>query len=282
MTPQSPAGVKAKSSRLAKKGSRVAAQAQPKTGARAHHLFPVPSKAFDGKAKRPATLPVLSLSGQSVGEAALAKEVFDGRVNRTLLEQVRIWYGWNQRQGTHATKTRGEVSGGGKKPWKQKGTGNARAGSIRSPLWRKGGTVFGPHPRSYEVQIPHRMRLGALRSALNDKWMRDDLVVVKDFALDAPKTSKMIQALNAIGSGERPLLVQDKQDPLVWRSARNIRGVGVSTSAEINAYVLARHKKLVVTEKALVDVQTRLKQSVPAPAKTPRPKPTRSPKKEGV
>ena len=144
------------------------------------------------------TIPLLNQKGDKLSDLPLDEKVFDGEVNKVLLHQVIRMYQANLRQGTHATKTRGEVSGGGKKPWRQKGTGRARAGSIRSPLWRHGGTVFGPQPRDYSYTLPQRMKKSALRSSLNPKVMDGAVVLVDKLGAEKPKTKEFAALLEAL------------------------------------------------------------------------------------
>ncbi|MBI4437010.1 MAG: 50S ribosomal protein L4 [Candidatus Omnitrophica bacterium] len=196
------------------------------------------------------TLPVLNQKGQKLSELTLDEKVFDGEINKPLLHQVVRMYQANLRQGTHATKTRGEVSGGGKKPWRQKGTGRARVGSIRSPLWRHGGTIFGPHPREYRYTLPKQMKQLALRSGLNAKVKDGEVVVVDKLQVATPKTKEFASALNALKVEGKALVVVDKVSEALRRSSRNMPRISLKSQQEVNAYDLLRYPKIVIEEAA--------------------------------
>ena len=196
------------------------------------------------------TLPVLNQKGQKLSELALDKTVFDGEVNQDLLHQVVRMYQANLRQGTHATKTRGEVSGGGKKPWRQKGTGRARVGSIRSPLWRHGGTIFGPHPRDYGYTLPKQMRRLALRSGLNAKVKDGEVILVDTLQVGTPKTKEFAALLSALKVEGKALVVVDKVSETLWRSLRNVPGISLKGQQEVNVYDLLKYPKVVIEEAA--------------------------------
>ena len=196
------------------------------------------------------TLPVLNQKGQKLSELALDKTVFDGEVNQDLLHQVVRMYQANLRQGTHATKTRGEVSGGGKKPWRQKGTGRARVGSIRTPLWRHGGTVFGPHPRDYGYTLPKQMRRLALRSGLNAKVKDGEVILVYTLQVGTPKTKEFAALLSALKVEGKALVVVDKVSETLWRSLRNVPGISLKGQQEVNVYDLLKYPKVVIEEAA--------------------------------
>ena len=170
---------------------------------------------------------VKDLSGADVGQVELDERVFGIVPNRAVLHQAVVAQLANQRKGTHDTKTRGEVRGGGAKPWRQKGTGRARQGSTRAPHWRGGGVVFGPHPRSYQQALPLKMRRLAMRSALSDKLASEELIVIRDFALDAPKTKLAIQALRTLGITGRTLIVLGGTDKLAKQAVGNLEDVRV-------------------------------------------------------
>src|SRR5262245_29682563 len=173
--------------------------------------------------------PVRSLPGAAVGTLALDDRVFGIEPNRAVLHQAVVAQLANRRQGTADTRTRGEVRGGGKKPWRQKGTGRARQGSTRAPHWRGGGVVFGPHPRSYHQRLPRKMRRLALRSALSDKVANDGLVVVEDFTLSESRTKVMIAALEALGATSgRTIIVLPAPDPNLRRASGNLQHVHVA------------------------------------------------------
>ena len=203
---------------------------------------------------------ILNISGDKVADFELDKDVFDGNVNRKLLHQVITSYLANKRQGTASTKTRGEVSGGGKKPWKQKGTGRARVGSNRSPIWRGGGTVFGPKMRDYSVRIPKKMKVEALKSSLNAKLLDQELVLIEDFQIDQPKTRSFVKIVKDLGLDRLKILfVSENVSNNTRLSCRNIEGVFIKNSANLNAYDVLNCKKLVLSKEALGGVSERIK-----------------------
>lgn len=199
------------------------------------------------------------IHSESGGESTvdLPPEVFGAPVRRSLLfEAVRAFLA-RQRAGTHATKTRGEVSGGGKKPWRQKGTGRARAGSTRSPLWVGGGTVFGPKPRDYGYELPKAARREALRSALSAKVKSGDLVLVDTISLAQPKTRHLVEFLRAVDV-ESALIVTPERDPLLERAARNLPGVDIRSVGGLSVYDLLRHRKVVMVASVIERLKDRL------------------------
>jgi large subunit ribosomal protein L4 len=196
-------------------------------------------------------LDVVDLENNVVGEVELADAVFNSEINRALLYQAVHHYRNELRSGTHKTKGRGEIRGGGRKPWRQKGTGRARAGSNRSPLWRGGGTVHGPQPRSYGYHLPHKMLLGALRSALSVKLADGALKVVKNFDLAAPKTKEFSGALDRLGVGATVLLVNNGENEKLRLSSRNIPGVTLLESRDMHPYHLLRCKTVILSEAAV-------------------------------
>ena len=201
------------------------------------------------------TVDVKNLAGQVVGSVQLSEPVFTDRVKMPLLWQTVKGYQANRRQGTASTKTRSDVRGGGRKPWKQKGTGRARAGTIRSPLWRGGGVVFGPHPRDYRVHLPKMVRQLALLSSLEAKWQDGAVTVVKDFQLSAPKTKQVAQALATLKLEGKTLILLDQLDPIVARAARNLHGVTVKPAMQATAYEILAHRHLLVSETGLQQLQ---------------------------
>jgi large subunit ribosomal protein L4 len=193
---------------------------------------------------------VIDLNNQKVGTLDLADAVFSAPVNEALLYEAVRHHLASVRRGTAKTKTRHEVSGSGKKLWRQKGTGRARMGSIRSPLWRHGGTVHGPQPRSYAYHLPRKMQLGALRSALSAKLRDGELRVVREFALDEPKTKLMRKALDAIEANKTVLLVDASDNRNLTLSSRNLEGVKLVSSREVNVYDLLGHEQVLLSEAA--------------------------------
>jgi large subunit ribosomal protein L4 len=209
-----------------------------------------------------ATIDIYDLSGAKVGTMDLAEEVF-GAVNEDLLWEAVRHYRAAGRAGTHATKNRWRVSGSGKKLWRQKGTGRARIGSIRSPLWRHGGTVHGPQPRSYDYAFPRKKLLGALRSALAAKFADGKIVVVKAFDVKEPKTKLFRDALNKLKIDGTTLLVNASghENPNLELSSRNIAGLELVRGNEVHPYHLMRYSHVVFAQPALEKLQDSLKKS---------------------
>jgi large subunit ribosomal protein L4 len=210
-----------------------------------------------------AKIDVVNLEGKKTGSLELADEVFGG-INEDLLWEAVKHYRAAHRAGTHATKNKKLVSGAGKKLWKQKGTGRARVGSIRSPLWRHGGTVHGPQPRSYDYQFPKKKLLGALRSALASKHSDGKLMVVEAFELDAAKTGEFRKTLGKLGVGKTTLLVDGgKENRNLELSSRNIRGVELVPGNHVHPYHLLRYETAIFSKPALEKLQDSLKASAP-------------------
>jgi len=211
-----------------------------------------------------ATIDVLDLTGKKVGKFDLAEEVF-GAVNEDLLWEAVKHYRAGQRAGTHATKNRKLVSGAGKKLWRQKGTGRARVGSIRSPLWRHGGTVHGPQPRSYAYDLPRKKLLGALRSALAAKFADGKLTVVENFDLSEAKSKSFRKALDALSVEKTALLVEvsKKENRNLELSSRNLEGVELVRGHQVHPYHLLRYDRAVFSRPALEKLQSALKASAP-------------------
>lgn len=196
-----------------------------------------------------ALVDIKNLEGRTVGQVDLADDVFSRRVNPHLLHEVTRWYLRVQRAGTHKTKGRGEVSGAGRKLWRQKGTGRARVGSIRSSIWRKGGTVHGPQPRSYAYALPRKMVLGALRSALSAKLAEQKLTVVEGWPLETHKTGPFRQTLSRLDGETRTiLLVEPEGNRNLELASRNLEGVKLVTPRALQAYDLLRHDRLMLSK----------------------------------
>ena len=210
-----------------------------------------------------ATIDIHDLSGKKVGTLELADEVF-GAVNEDLLWEAVKHYRAGQRAGTHATKNRWRVSGSGKKLWKQKGTGRARIGSIRSPLWRHGGTVHGPQPRSYDYTFPRKKLLGALRSALAAKFADGKLIVVNAFKVDEPKTKLFREALDKLKVDSTALLVEEAKNGNrnLELSSRNLDGVELVRGSEVHPFHLLRYDRAIFTQPAIEKLQVSLKNSI--------------------
>ncbi len=210
-----------------------------------------------------ATIDVLDLTGKKVGKFDLADEVF-GAVNEDLLWEAVKHYRAGQRAGTHATKNKKLVSGSGKKLWRQKGTGRARVGSIRSPLWRHGGTVHGPQPRSYAYDFPKKKLLGALRSALAAKFADGKLVVVESFELGEAKAKNFRKALDSLNVEKTALLVDSaKENRNLVLSSRNLGGVELVAGNQVHPYHLLRYDRAVFARPALEKLQNSLKATAP-------------------
>ncbi|HWP64520.1 MAG TPA: 50S ribosomal protein L4 [Candidatus Limnocylindria bacterium] len=203
-------------------------------------------------------LPVVSLTREQVGTVDVPAPLVAGPVRSHLLYEAVKSQRASWRAGTHATKTRGQVSGGGKKPWKQKGTGRARAGSIRSPLWPGGAVVFGPQPRSYEYRLPRGARRAALRAALASRHGEGRLTVVDAFVLPEPKTKRVLEALRGLGLEGSVLIVLPEVDPLVLRAARNLPDVKVVAEGGLTPFDVLGHRHLLVTQPALERLAVRL------------------------
>ena len=212
-----------------------------------------------------ATIDVVNLGGEKVGSLELADEVF-GSVNEDLLWEAVKHYRAGQRAGTHATKNKKLVSGAGKKLWRQKGTGRARVGSIRSPLWRHGGTVHGPQPRSYDFAFPRKKLLGALRSALAAKLADGKLIVVESFELEAAKTKTFRKTLDKLNAGKTTLLVSQyigETEKNLHLSSRNLEGVELVAGNQVHPYHLLRYESAIFARPALEKLQNSLKATAP-------------------
>ena len=198
---------------------------------------------------------VYDRDGKESGQVDLPEAVFSVPVNAAVLHQAVRRQLANDRQGTHDTKTRGEVSGGGKKPWKQKGTGHARQGSTRAPQWRHGGTVFGPHPHTYEQKMPRKQRRLALRSALSVKSQDDAVRVVEEIALEAPKTRVIADLFDQLGAGARTLFVIPEHDLMLEKSTRNLAGVKTILAQNLNPTDVLTADTIIFTRSALTQVE---------------------------
>jgi len=205
-----------------------------------------------------ATVSIFDQAKKEVGSIELAPEIFEVEVRPEILHLVVRAHLAAKRAGTHAAKSRGQVSGGGKKPWRQKGTGRARAGSIRSPLWRGGAILFGPQPRSYAFKVNKKIRSLALRMALSSRLSGDNLLVVKNIDLPEAKTKGFVQVAKALGLEKALIVSADAANNLIL-SARNIPGIKVLEADKLNVYDVLYYPKLVLLESAAREVQERLK-----------------------
>ncbi|MBN1913821.1 MAG: 50S ribosomal protein L4 [Candidatus Omnitrophica bacterium] len=209
------------------------------------------------------SLPIYNAEGREIDTVELDTHIFDGKINKAVIYQAVNAFRANQRMGLAQAKTRGEVSGGGRKPWRQKGTGRARIGSTRSPLWRHGGVTFGPVPRDFSYKLPAKIRSSALRSALCAKIKENNFMVVDSFKIDEPKTKiavKILQGLK-IDTKKSTLLLLDKVDQNAKLALKNIAFLYVSRVADTNVYEVLTHKKLVITREGLQSLIKRLKKA---------------------
>lgn len=200
------------------------------------------------------TVNVLNTQGSIVGEIELSENVFGQEVNVSAMHAYVIAYNANQRQGTQSAKTRAEVSGGGKKPWRQKGTGRARQGSTRSPQWTHGGVVFAPKPRDYRMSLNKKLKRVALKSALSSKVASDKLVVLDTLELSAAKTKEMVKVLANLNL-TNALVVLPENDETVIRAARNIPGVASTTVGTLNTYEVLKYNAVIMTKAAIEKVE---------------------------
>jgi len=196
-------------------------------------------------------VPVYDFSSGTVGTQEVDESVFGDQVKMRLVRDAVVMYQANRRVGTHSTKTRGEVSGSQKKPWRQKGTGRARAGTRKSPIWRGGGITFGPRPRDYSYRMPRKALRGALASALLGKLRDGEVALLSSATLDAPKTKEFVKAYAGLSVTGSAFVVLSEHDDTLFKSARNLRGTRVGTARNLNAYEVVRHERLVMTTEAL-------------------------------
>jgi large subunit ribosomal protein L4 len=189
--------------------------------------------------------------GREAGTVELPASLFESEIHESLVHEAVLTYLANQRQGTVNTKERSDVSGGGKKPYRQKGTGRARAGTNRSPIWRGGGTVFGPHPRDHRKKLTKKMKRLALTSSLTSRAGSGDIVVVKGMPFEAPRTKAFAELLKSMNAGGKTLLVLDKADLPTIKSARNVRGVKITLASMVNTYDVVWADKIVIQSEAV-------------------------------
>lgn len=201
------------------------------------------------------TVAVYDIANKQVGDITLNENVFGVEVNGALLHQAVVMQLASQRLGTHATKTRGLVRGGGRKPWKQKGTGRARCGSTRSPIWVGGGTVFGPQPRSYAFSMPRKQRRLAIKCALSDKVQSGDFLVIDNLDFEAPKTKNVVKMLQDFGVENKALLITMEEAENVEKSSRNIPGVKAINTTGLNVYDILNHDKLFISKDAITRIE---------------------------
>ena len=200
------------------------------------------------------TLDLFNKAGQKVGDIQIDENIFGVEINADAIHQVVVAQLANKRQGTQSAKTRAEVRGGGIKPWRQKGTGRARQGSIRAPQWIHGGIVFAPKPRDYRVSVPKKMRRVALKSALSAKVAENEMIVVDSLEFDTPKTKAMLEVLNAF-EAKKTLIVVAESNENIYKSARNIPGVQVLPVNNLNVYDILKYEKFIVTKDAVSKIE---------------------------
>ena len=202
-----------------------------------------------------AEVEVRNLKNKVVDKLKLSDDVFDYTASETLVWEAVNAFRAGQRKGTHATKNRAAVRGGGAKPWRQKGTGRARAGTIRSPLWRKGGTVFGPSPRDYSYSFPKKKRRGAIRVVLTDKLKNQKLTVVDELALESHRTQECVGLLETFSLGAKVLVVDDRENRNLYLRSRNLPGVKMVIPLGVNVYDLLDCEHLLISKRAILELQ---------------------------
>ena len=198
---------------------------------------------------------VVDMQGKKVSSVDLADSIFGIEPNAAVMHQMVVCYLANQRQGTQSALTRSEVSGGGRKPWRQKGTGRARQGSTRAPQWYHGGVVFAPKPRDYRLSVNKKVKRLAIKSAFSSKAAAEEIIVIDSIAFDEIKTAKMVEMLKAVGSEKKALIVLPEVDEKVIKSARNIQGVKTAQVNELNVYDILNADKLIIAKDALTKIE---------------------------
>lgn len=200
------------------------------------------------------TVGVFNKEGEKVGDIQLSDNIFGVEINKYAMHQVVVALLANKRQGTQSAKTRSEVSGGGAKPWRQKGTGRARQGSIRSPQWIHGGVVFAPKPRDYRISVPKTMRKVALKSAFSSKVVDESIIVLDSFDIDTPKTKEIVKMLDSLKI-RKALIVTAESNQIIYRSARNIPGIQVSPVNNLNVYDILKYDHFIVLKDAVSKIE---------------------------
>ncbi|MCK4240524.1 MAG: 50S ribosomal protein L4 [Candidatus Atribacteria bacterium] len=195
------------------------------------------------------------IKGKEIGEVSLKDNIFNTKINKYLVHQVVRRYLAGKRRGTASTKNRSEVRGGGAKPWRQKGTGRARAGTIRSPIWVGGGIVFGPTPRDYSFSLPKKMKTAALKSVLSNKAKNNEIIILEKLSLEKNKTKKMVEILENLKAFKKPLVIIGKEDKKIEQAIRNIKDAMVLPVSKINSYDLLNQGKIIFTKEALKQIE---------------------------
>jgi len=196
-----------------------------------------------------------NVKGKEIGEISLKGDIFNTKINKYLIHQVVKRYLAGKRRGTASTKNRSEVRGGGAKPWRQKGTGRARAGTIRSPIWVGGGIVFGPTPRDYSFSLPKKMKVAALKSVLSDKVKNNEIIILDKLSLKENKTEKMVEILENLKAFKKPLVIIEKEDKNIEQAIRNIKGAMALPVSKVNTYDLLNQGKIIFTKGALQRIE---------------------------
>ena len=207
-------------------------------------------------------LDTYNIEGNTTGKIALLNEVFAVQVRPGILHSAVINYLSSQRKGTASTRTRAEVRGGGRKPWRQKGTGRARAGSIRSPIWVGGGVIFGPKPRNYSYSIPKKIKRLVIKGALSSKVKNGEFIVLDELKLTQPKTKELAKILQGF-KVQKPLLLVDEDEDIIRRAARNLPNLSISSPLQVNTYDILNCDKIITTKDALINIQERLRKPIP-------------------
>ncbi len=198
---------------------------------------------------------VYNMQGEQVEQIELDESVFGIEVNQHVVYEVVKNHLANKRQGTQSTKTRAEVRGGGRKPWRQKGTGRARAGSTRSPIWTGGGVIFAPKPRDYSYKVPKKIKRLAMKSALTSKVLENEIIIVDELSLDAPKTKDMVNVLNKLSADRKALIVTLNPEGNLIKSANNIPNVQTTVVGNLNVYEILKYNSLIITKEAVRKVE---------------------------
>jgi large subunit ribosomal protein L4 len=243
---------------MAEKKAKAAASQRTRAPQAASEGETTSPKRAGGAAQQPPKLNVVNAANQTVREIALSADVFAAKPNTHLVYEAVKQHRAGGRAGTHATKNRALVSGSGKKPWRQKGTGRARAGETRNPLWRHGGTVFGPQPRDYSLSMPKKARAAALRAALTQRFREGAVKVVEGFAVEQPKTRVLKGLLLQLGIAGKAVVVEHEPADALVLSGRNLPGVKIVADSHLTAYDVMDCKHLVVTPEALGKLEERL------------------------
>ncbi len=200
-------------------------------------------------------VPVFDNNGKPLEGVSVSEEEFGSKVRRELLRDTIIMHEANHRRGTASTKTRGEVKGGGRKPWKQKHTGRARVGDIRSPIWKGGGVIFGPRPRDYSFSMHRKAKKAALQSAILSRLIDNEVILIDKLELDSPSTKKLASLLKSLEIRESCLIVMPEFNETIWKSCRNIYNVKLRVASDLNAYDVVKYKKLLIVKDVLENLK---------------------------